>query len=860
VNQHETPTTFGTDVPREPRALFELALSVPAAQRHALLANARAVAPDAAAEVESLLEFHDAEAGVLDLPPPLADARSVASSMIGSVPPTIAPPGIDPGAARPRLGNYTIVRELGAGGMGTVYEAVQDAPKRTVALKVIRAGVLSDSLVRRFAQESEALARLAHPGIAQIFEAGVARGEGWSQPFIAMELVRGVPITQFVKDHDLSTRDRLDLFARVCDAVDHAHRRGVVHRDLKPANILVADDEADSRAEPSSHASGITTRDGTGTGSTTASGIRRASRIGGIGVPKILDFGVARLTDSNGQSTPGQTIFNTGPGQIIGTLSYMSPEQASGEPSTIDERSDVYALGVILYELLSGQLPHNLERAPVAQALSVIDRVDPKPLGSIARHLRGDLDTITMRALEKDRARRYQSAAELASEIRRYLADQPIAARPPSTMYELLKFAKRNRGLVAAVVAVIIALSAGIVATGVQWRNAVANEAYANQISEFLRKTITSVDPSQAKGAEPTVREMLDSAAADLEAAELPVRARSKLMMELSTTYVNLGKYADGERLARRALELAVPDEGKASRTALRAAGTISHSLYEQNRFREGVELMSEYVEAARAAGMNPENRDLRRLTTSLAIHSEALGDFDAAEKLYRNDAELSIKLDGENSIMGMIAMSNFGVFLMDRGKLQEAESWLRRADASARAALPPGHPNLAVAISNLGAVNSRLGNHAECERLSREAIAISTKTEGPDHASTLQYEANLASALLELGRHDEMQPVIVPLVERCEKFLGPDDRRTTEARALLAKLRFRQKRLDEAAAIGERAYQGYAAVFGDRSDKLTPQAEFMVLVHEARGEPEKVAQWRERVNAGKEAEPKRTP
>lgn len=856
MNEHETPTTFGTDVPREPRALFELALSVPASQRRALLDKARAVAPEAAAEVESLLEFHDAEEGVLDSAPPLADAQSVASMMVGST-----PPAIDTGTPRQRLGNYTIVRELGAGGMGTVYEAVQDAPKRTVALKVIRAGVLSDSLVRRFAQESAALARLAHPGIAQIFEAGVARGEGWSQPFIAMELVRGVPITQFVKEHELSTRDRLELFARVCDAVDHAHRRGVVHRDLKPANILVADDEADTRAEPSSHASGVGTREATGTGSTAgSSGIRRASRIGGIGVPKILDFGVARLTDSNGQSTPGQTVFNTGPGQIIGTLSYMSPEQASGEPSMIDERSDVYALGVILYEMLSGVLPHNLERAPVAQALSVIDRVDPKPLGSIDRHLRGDLDTITMRALEKDRARRYQSAAELAAEIRRFLADQPIAARPPSTMYELLKFAKRNRGLVAAVVAVIVALCAGIVATGIQWRNAVENEAYANQISDYLRKTLTSVDPSQAKGDEPTVREMLDNAATDLESAKLPVRARSKLMLEIATTYVNLGRFADGERLARRALELAVPEEGKASRTALRAAGTISHALYEQNRFREGADLMREYVAAAKAAGVSEESQDLRRLTTSLGIQSEALGDFEAAEKLYRRDAELSIKLDGENSIMGMIAMSNFGVFLMDRGKLDEAELWLRRAEASARIALPAGHPNLAIAISNLGAVHSRRGNHAECERLSREAIAISTKTEGPDHASTLQYEANLASALLELARYAEMEPVIVPLVERCEKFLGPDDRRTTEARALLAKLRFRQQRFDEAATIGERAYQGYAAVFGERSDKLTPQAAFLAQVHEARGDNENVKLWRERATAGKETDAKSTP
>jgi len=339
-----------------------------------------------------------------------------------------------------RLGRYTIRRVLGEGGMGTVYEAEQESPRRTVALKVIRAGYLSPGLLRRFELESQVLGRLQHPGIAQIYEAGVfcdhADDEASNHraptpiPFFAMEFINGVPLTDFAAGRKLGTRQRLELLTKVCDAVYHAHQKGVIHRDLKPSNILV--DES--------------------------------------GQPKILDFGVARATDSDIQ----QTTMQTGAGQLIGTVPYMSPEQVGGDPLELDTRSDVYALGVIAYELLAGRLPYNLQRKMVHEAARIIREDEPTRLSSINRTLRGDVETIVAKALYKEKTHRYQSAEALASDIRRYLKDEPIAARPASTWYQASKFARRNRGLVTGLGAAFVFLFAGLVLALISRAEAVA--------------------------------------------------------------------------------------------------------------------------------------------------------------------------------------------------------------------------------------------------------------------------------------------------------------------------------------------------------------------------------------------------
>jgi tetratricopeptide (TPR) repeat protein/predicted Ser/Thr protein kinase len=322
------------------------------------------------------------------------------------------------------IGHYRIIRLLGEGGMGAVYEAEQETPRRTVALKIIKPGFGSAAHLRRFEQEAHALGRLQHPGIAQIYEAGTA-DTGWGvQPYFAMEFIRGKTLREYVRDRNLPIAHRLELVARIAEAVHHAHQRGLIHRDLKPGNIVV--DET--------------------------------------GQPKILDFGVARVTNSDIEATP-----QTDMGQLLGTLAYMSPEQVLADPEELDTRSDVYALGVMLYELLAGRLPYEINRTQIHEAIQTIRDTDPARLSSIQRIYSGDIETIVAKALEKDKNRRYASAADLAEDIRRYLANKPILARPPSAGYQLHKFYRRHKaGVIGTAAALVLAVSSAVIT----WRGA----------------------------------------------------------------------------------------------------------------------------------------------------------------------------------------------------------------------------------------------------------------------------------------------------------------------------------------------------------------------------------------------------
>ncbi len=317
------------------------------------------------------------------------------------------------------LGPYEIVRKLGEGGMGIVYEATQTSPHRRVALKILRPRFATGQMLRRFQHEVEIQGRLNHPGIGHVYDAGVERTPHGAQPYFSMELVDGKPINQYARELSLDTPDRLQLMIDVCEAVQHAHDHGIVHRDLKPGNIVV----------------------------------QRG------GQPKVLDFGIARLTDSDVQITTIQTAV----GQLLGTIPYMSPEQIAGRGAALDHRSDIYSLGVVLYELLADRLPFDMTTCSIPEAALIIKDDDPPRLGSINVAYRGEIEAIVSTAMDKEPARRYASASALAADLQSVLSDKPINAKPPSTVYQLAKFARRNKPLVGGVVATIVALAVGLV-------------------------------------------------------------------------------------------------------------------------------------------------------------------------------------------------------------------------------------------------------------------------------------------------------------------------------------------------------------------------------------------------------------
>jgi WD40 repeat protein/predicted Ser/Thr protein kinase len=397
------------------QALFHRAVELPPKERTAFLDNACRDNPALRAEIESLLAYDDqihtdADSGLLESP--LLREPDVTS--IGDISSPLPKWSAIPG----RIGHYRVLRCLGEGGMGIVYEAEQDNPRRPVALKVIRPGLVSLALLKRFTQEAQILGRLHHPGIAQIYEAGV--GED-GRPFFAMEFIRGLPLDEYARRHLRDPAARLGLVAQVCDAIQHAHEQGIIHRDLKPSNILVEE----------------------------------------TGQPKVLDFGVARATDADLQTAGGRTQT----GQLLGTPCYMSPEQLTGDHAVLDRRSDVYALGVILFELLADRRPYHVDDLPLPEVARVIREEEPTRLGSTNALCRGDVETIVAKALEKDKARRYASAGELAADIRRHLNHEPILARPPSALYQMQKFVRRHKGLVVGVLAVMAALVVGLIGT-----------------------------------------------------------------------------------------------------------------------------------------------------------------------------------------------------------------------------------------------------------------------------------------------------------------------------------------------------------------------------------------------------------
>lgn len=497
--------------------LFNEVRGMPSESRGRFLAHACGDDAELRREVESLLGFDDRPQTYLKTP---AIKAGLHLTMGG-----VAPPPWLKVHTPERIGHYKVDRIIGEGGFGVVYLAEQESPRRTVALKVMKPHLSSPQMLRRFEYEAMVLARLQHPGIAQVFEAGTTPGPHGTQAYFAMEYVEGKPLDKFAKAADLSVEQRLELVARVCDAVQYAHQRGVIHRDLKPGNILVVD--TGPRTEVSS----------TGPRSSLSPGplVLRSSVM-----PKILDFGVAKMVDAEVE----YTTIRTSTGQFIGTLPYMSPEQVAGDTSEVDTRNDVYTLGVILYQLLAGELPFDFKSCPIPEAARRIRDDNPTRLGIVNRALRGEIEIIVSKAIEKDRRRRYQSAADLAADLRRYLRGEPIEARRDSTLYVLRKTLRRYWAAAMAAAAFVLLLG---------WFGLYATMQSRSLRQIALSESIARNDALRSLGLANEQRTRADLSAARL-AAEL-----STSNIERGRLYGRTGSHAAAERLLWRE-HLASPD------------------------------------------------------------------------------------------------------------------------------------------------------------------------------------------------------------------------------------------------------------------------------------------------------------
>jgi serine/threonine protein kinase/tetratricopeptide (TPR) repeat protein len=750
------------------RDIFTEALCHPCGPDRAVFLD-RACGGDAAlrARVDLLLSLHESESPALDGPPtdllreaaagPPDDTRSSPGSV------GVPEPSAEPGSVL--AGRYTLGERIGEGGMGEVWAARQTAPvKRTVAVKLIRAGVNSQAVLARFEQERQALAVLDHPNVARVLDGGVTAA---GQPFFVMELVNGLPLTRFCDEAKLPPRERLALFVPICQAVQHAHQKGIVHRDLKPANILV-------------------------------------TVVDGRPVPKVIDFGVAKATGEKLTDATLSTQF----GAVVGTLEYMAPEQAGYSGVDVDTRADVYALGVILYELLTGLRPIDVERmrqAAVLEVIRIIREEEPsKPstrlstdaaLPSLAALrqteprkltalLRGELDWVVMKCLEKPRDRRYGSASDLARDVERFLANEPVEARPPSRAYRLRKFVRRNRVQVVAAGLVFLALVAGVVGTTVGLfradaarRDAVAQRDKAERVAKFMAETLEGVTPEVARGRDVRVlKEMMDAAAARIEAGELEAAPEAELRLRLTvgTVYRRLSEYPAAGRLLEPAAELARrlhPGDHPDLAEAVEAVASLCKDRGELAKaeplYREALAMRMRLT-----PGDHPATADL---TDNLALVLQLRDDFPASEALHRDALAMRRRLHPGDHKDVALSLNNLGELLRRRSEFDESERLHGDALAMRRRLHPGDHPLTATSLINLGGLARARGDTQAAERHVREAVAMNRRLYPGDHDLTARALQMLGAIGFDRAEYKEAEKAFVEALAM-QRRLYPGD------------------------------------------------------------------------------------
>ncbi|HEY3245104.1 MAG TPA: serine/threonine-protein kinase [Phycisphaerae bacterium] len=869
--------------------LFHAALEQPTAERGQWLAGATDDA-SVARQVQRLLNEHETAGSFMEAEVHGAPEVSRAAEMEGT-----------------RIGAYQIVRVIGHGGMGTVYEAVQENPRRTVAVKVMRMELGAPSALRRFQYESEVLGRLLHPAIAQIYEAGTHREGALMIPFFAMEFVPAArTLTAFAQAEQLSIRQRLEIFVKVCDAVYHGHQKGIIHRDLKPANILVD----------------------------------------ASGQPKIIDFGVARVM----QPDVAVTLAHSGARELVGTLQYMSPEQCDFDPAALDTRSDVYALGVVLFELLCGKLPYDVSKTSLSHAAQTIREAAPRRLSATDRRLRGDLETIVLKALEKERERRYQSAADLARDVERYLHNQPIEARPASPAYQLRKLVSRHKPLFAALAAMFISITVLAATMTVLYgraelnrRRAEAAEAAkrdeaekANQALNYLVGLFSSLEPAApAEAVEPlgstfTARELLDREARTIpqkfkglplvqatllstlgsvygrlelfERATAALRSALELrraalgprhpvvsdsLCELGRALQHKGEYAEAERLYRQALDIRhQAGEPYATAGVAAATGLLADTLRARGDLESAERLFREAIRMQSGDEDDPRNL---YMMVGLCFTLRMEGRWAEAEQLSRRALAIVQRQSGDRSAAATDALLNLGRVLRDAGAYADAELLAREALTIRRELLGEDHPYTARCLVDLAGIRSVRGNQDEAETLYRQVLAIFRTRVGDDHAlvfATLQSLAELLVArqdragvdalyaealalqqrikglpednlqhsgcllltgVLLVGRDDPAaaEPLLRECIERRRRVLSPDHWLTAYAENMLGGCLTALQHFDEAEALLIRSYPRVRDTIGRHDERALRALQRIIDLYDAWGRPADAERYR---------------
>jgi eukaryotic-like serine/threonine-protein kinase len=693
-------------------------------------------------------------------------------------------PAVDDPHARKFIDPYQLIRKLGEGGMGEVWLAEQTAPLwRPVALKLIRSGLYDKAVLQRFQSERQSLAIMDHPAIAKVFDAGATK-EG--QPYFVMEFVAGLPITDYCDQKKMKIRERLELFVQVCEGVQHAHQKAIIHRDLKPANILVVE-------------------------------------VDGKPMPRIIDFGLAKAI------TPpiaGETVF-TQAGSFLGTPGYMSPEQADPRVQDVDTRTDVYSLGMILYELLTGTLPFDAKRwkeQPLDEVLRQLREEDPpRPSAKfsadrdastaraeargtetrqLASVLRGDLDWITMKAVEKDRGRRYESPSELATDIRRCLNHEPVVARPASSRYRLQKYVRRHRVGVAVAAGLVFLLAGFGVLQAVQLRRITRERDRASRITDFMTGMFKVSNPSEARGNSITAREVLDKASKDIDVglAEDP-ELQSQMMDVMGNVYDNLGLYSRAQSLLQQTVDTRRRVLGPERPETLRSMNNLARTLDHEGHYAEAQALVRKTLDAERRV-LGPEHPDTVWSISNLGISLTREGRFAEAEKLLREALETRRRLLGSAHPQTLTSMSNLAAVLSDEGKQGEAERLLRETVDTKRRVLGSDDPDTIVSMNNLASVLNSEGQYPEAQKLFRDTLEIRRRVLGPEHPQTLISMMNLADNLTKMSEYAEAETLLRQTLEIQRRVLGPEHPYTAVTTYNLASLAAHRGQREDALSL----------------------------------------------------------